>query len=108
MAALMQGEGAMRGKRGCQGMQAAPFPEGTIRAHAHHRSRSAGTPEPLAHGVRQRHSAPGEAIYREGALTASYLHLFFSSNPQAVAAVFNPSINVSATADAKYGTTHGS
>lgn len=89
MAAILQGEGAMRGKRGCQGMQAAPLPEGQVRAHAHHRSRSAGTPEPIAHGVRQRHPAPGEAIFREGLLTASYLHLFFPSNPQAIAAMFN-------------------
>ena len=88
MASIMAGQGAMRGKRGCQGMQAAPLPEGTIRAHAHHRSRSQNTPEPIAHGQRQRHPAPGEAIYREQGLTASYLHLFFPSNPAAVAAVF--------------------
>lgn len=88
MASIMAGQGAMRGKRGCQGMQAAPLPEGTIRAHAHHRSRSQNTPEPIAHGQRQRHPAPGEAIYREQGLTASYLHLFFPSNPTAVAAVF--------------------
>ncbi|MBX2858922.1 MAG: cobyrinate a,c-diamide synthase [Cellvibrionaceae bacterium] len=89
MAALIPGDGAMRGKRGCQGMQAAPLPEGTLRAHAHHRSRAAGTPEPMAYGVRQRHPAPGEAIFRRGRLTASYLHLFFPSNPQAIAALFN-------------------
>lgn len=88
MAGLLQGHGAMRGKRGCQGMQSAPLPEGLLRAHAHHRSRSSDTPEPIAHGVRQRHSAPGEAIYREGALTATYLHMFFPSNPQAIAQLF--------------------
>ncbi|MGK0500598.1 MAG: cobyrinic acid a,c-diamide synthase [Oceanicoccus sp.] len=88
MAALLQGDGAMRGKRGCQGMQTAPLPEGQFRAHAHHRSRSANTPEPIAHGIRQRHPAPGEAIYRERLLTATYLHLFFPSNPQAIADVF--------------------
>ena len=89
MLGLMQGQGAMRGKRGCQGMQTAELPEGDIRAHAHHRSRSEGTREPIGHGRRQRHPAPGEAIYRERGLTASYLHLFFASNPQATAAVFN-------------------
>lgn len=89
MAGLMAGHGAMRGKRGCQGMQAAPLPEGEVRAHAHHRSRSHDTPQPISHGRRQRHSAPGEAIYRERQLTASYLHLFFPSNPHAIAALFN-------------------
>lgn len=88
MASLMAGEGAMRGKRGCQGMQSLPLPEGEIRGHAHHRSRSTATPEPIAYGQRQRHSAPGEAIYRVGSLTASYLHMYFPSNPQAVARLF--------------------
>ena len=88
MAGLLQGHGAMHGKRGCQGMQTVPLPEGDVRAHAHHRSRSSGTPEPVAYGRRQRHPAPGEAIYRKDGLTATYLHLFFASNPEAVAAVF--------------------
>ena len=88
MAALLAGHGAMRGRRGCQGMQTAPLPEGDVRAHAHHRSRSSGTPEPLAHGRRQRHPAPGEAIYRCRGLTATYLHLYFPSNPRAIAAIF--------------------
>ncbi len=89
MAGLLQGHGAMRGKRGCQGMQTAMLPEGEVQAHAHHRSRSAGTPEPIGYGRRQRHPAPGEAIYREKRLTASYLHLFFASNPEAIAAIFH-------------------
>ncbi|WP_286239424.1 cobyrinate a,c-diamide synthase [Neptuniibacter halophilus] len=88
MTALLQGQGAMRGKRGCQGMQTAMLPEGEVQAHAHHRSRSAGTADPIAHGRRQRHPAPGEAIYRDRGLTASYLHLFFASNPEAIAALF--------------------
>ena len=88
MTGILAGQGAMRGKRGCQGMQAAMLPEGEVRAHAHHRSRSQNTPEPIAHGQRQRHPAPGEAIYRQRGLTASYLHLFFPSNPQAVAQLF--------------------
>jgi cobyrinic acid a,c-diamide synthase len=88
MAGLLAGHGAMRGKRGCQGMQTAPLPEGEVRAHAHHRSRSEQTPEPIAHGRRQRHPAPGEAIYRDGNLTATYLHLFFPSNPEAIAQLF--------------------
>ncbi|WP_347330203.1 cobyrinate a,c-diamide synthase [Marinimicrobium locisalis] len=90
MLGLLPGEGAMRGRRGCQGMQTAPLPEGPVRAHAHHRSRSEGTPEPIAHGKRQRHPAPGEPIYRARRLTATYLHLFFPNNPAAVARLFSP------------------
>ncbi|NVK41077.1 MAG: cobyrinate a,c-diamide synthase [Oceanospirillaceae bacterium] len=85
MLGLLSGHGWMRGRSGCQGMQTAELPEGPVRAHAHHRSVADGTPEPIAHGRRQRHPAPGEAIYRARRLTASYLHLFFPDNPAAVA-----------------------
>ena len=100
MTGILAGQGAMRGKRGCQGMQAAMLPEGEVRAHAHHRSRSQNTPEPIAHGKRQRHPAPGESIYRQQGLTASYLHLFFPSNPEAVAQLFTKPL-MSASAPTK-------
>ncbi|MDH5370347.1 MAG: cobyrinate a,c-diamide synthase, partial [Gammaproteobacteria bacterium] len=44
--------------------------------------------QPVAHGIRQRGKNQGEAIYRQNALTASYLHLYFPSNPQATAKLF--------------------
>ncbi|MGV6810576.1 MAG: cobyrinate a,c-diamide synthase [bacterium] len=88
MLGLLAGHGVMRSKRGCQGMQTAVFPEGEIRGHAHHHSRSHDTPTPIAYGRRQNHPANGEAIYRQGGLTASYLHLFFPSNPEAVVKLF--------------------
>ena len=84
MLGLLQGAGVMRGKRGCQGMQTAPLPEGDIRGHAHHRARSEATPPAISYGRRQRHPAPGEAIFRQQGLTASFLHLFFPSNPAAI------------------------
>lgn len=88
MLGILEGQGAMRGKRGCQGMQTAVMPQGEIRGHAHHRSRSANTPVPVGYGRRQRHPAPGEAIYQQKGLTASYLHLFFPSNLDATAKLF--------------------
>jgi cobyrinic acid a,c-diamide synthase len=97
MANILAGQGAMKGKRGCQGMQTAIFPEGEVRAHAHHRSRSFNLPKALSHGRRQRHPAPGEAIYRHNNLNASYLHLFFPSNPKAISCLFNPELTDAAT-----------
>lgn len=94
MAAILKGEGAMRGKRGCQGMQSAPLPEGEIKGHSHHRSRSSNLPNAIAFGKRSRHPAPGEPIYRQHGLTAGYLHLFFPSNPYATARLFNHEISV--------------
>ena len=88
MVGALEGYGMMKGKRGCQGMQTAPLPEGAIRGHSHHRSYSESQSQPFCFGIRQRHSAPGEPIFREKRLTASYLHLFFPSNPVAVAQLF--------------------
>lgn len=85
---LLPGEAVMRDRGGCQGMQTAIFPEGEIRAHAHHRSKAEVSLAPFAHGRRQRHSAPGEAIFVAGSLRASYLHLFFRNNPATVAGLF--------------------
>ena len=85
MVGLLTGQGIMRERGGCQGMQYAPLPEGEFRAHAHHRSRCEHDLEPIAYGRRARHPAPGEPIYQVDNLTASYLHLYFPSNPNAIA-----------------------
>ncbi len=88
MVGLISGDGHMRSRSGCQGMQTALLPEGNIRAHAHHHSRSENTLKPIAYAKRATHTAPGEAIYRSKGLTASYLHLFFPSNIKAIIQLF--------------------
>jgi len=88
MLGLLAGQGSMSGKRGCQGMQKALLPEGDIHGHAHHRSRAIMEIDAMGYGQRQRHPAPGEPIYRDKKLTASYLHLFFPSNPRLIADLF--------------------
>lgn len=89
MVGLISGDGHMRNRSGCQGMQTALLPEGDIRAHAHHHSRSENTMEPIGYAKRATHTAPGEAIYRSKGLTASYLHLFFPSNINATIQLFS-------------------
>jgi len=93
MLGLLTGNGSMSGKRGCQGMQKAILPEGDIHGHAHHRSRAIMDIEAIGYGQRQRHPAPGEPIYRDKKLTASYLHLFFPSNPALIANLFTGQLN---------------
>lgn len=89
MVGLLPGDGVMRQRGGCQGMQYAPFPTGEVRAHAHHRARCDNTATPIAHGRRPHHPAPGEPIYQQGGLTASYLHLYFPSNPAVIAGLLS-------------------
>jgi cobyrinic acid a,c-diamide synthase len=91
MLGLLKGHGAMTGRGGCQGMQAAVLPEGTVRGHAHHHSQSSDLDESLliGHGQRLRYTHyTGEPIYQSKRLTGMYLHLFFPSNPDAISLLF--------------------
>jgi cobyrinic acid a,c-diamide synthase len=90
LAGIIPGSAQMQPKLVSLGMQAIPLPEGEIRGHTFHHSRSDIALEPLVHGVRQRGKAPGEALYRQQRLTAGYIHGYFPSNPAAVAALFHP------------------
>ncbi|MCY4044965.1 MAG: cobyrinate a,c-diamide synthase [Cellvibrionales bacterium] len=88
MAGILPGFAHFSGRRGCQGMQRLVTSEGEIRGHAHHRSQFECAFEPSDYARRQRHPAPGEPIYQSGSLVASYLHLFFPSNPELTAQLF--------------------
>ncbi len=85
MMAILPGDGTMRERGGCQGMQIAALPQGEFRAHAHHRSLCENTLKPISFGKRLHHPAAGEAIYQTDSVTASYLHFYFPSNPKALA-----------------------
>jgi len=88
MLGLIPGTAVLQKKLAGLGMQAAPLPEGTLRGHAFHHTLCDIALEPLAHGERTRGTRPGEAIYRHGSITATYIHSYFPSNPGAVGALF--------------------
>lgn len=91
MAGLLPGKAQLAERVQGIGLQAAPLPEGEIRGHTFHHSRAQVGLEPIAHGVRARdRGSAAEAVYRQGRLTATYLHAWFPSNPGAVAEVFRP------------------
>lgn len=93
MAALLPGQVAMQPRLTALGGQEADLPEGTLRGHTFHYSKTETALTPLTHARRQRPLAgktQGEAIYRRARLTASYVHFYFPSNPAAAAALFLP------------------
>ncbi|MFO1424492.1 MAG: cobyrinate a,c-diamide synthase [Candidatus Competibacteraceae bacterium] len=90
MLGLLPGHAALQAKLAGLGMQGVHLPEGELRGHTFHHSKLETPLKPLAHGYRQRDGKPGEAVYRVGRLTASYLHLYFASNPAATARLFAP------------------
>ena len=90
MLGLLPGHAALQSKLAGLGMQSVELPEGELRGHTFHHSKLETPLPPLAHGRRQRDGQPGEAVYRVGRLTASYLHLYFASHPAATACLFLP------------------
>ena len=88
MFGLLPGASAMQSRLQALGLQAVDLGDGELRGHSFHYS-SLDTPlNPIAraHNPNGRHSE--EAVYRRGRLTASYVHLYFASNPDACAALF--------------------
>jgi cobyrinic acid a,c-diamide synthase len=87
MAGLLPGEVAMQARLAALGTQSATLPEGVFSGHTFHHSRAATTLQALAQ-ARTPDGGPGEAIYRVARLTASYLHLYFPSDPDGIARLF--------------------
>jgi len=87
MLALMPGRATMQRRLAALGLQSADLPGGTVRGHSFHYSRLETPLVPHGH-ARNGRGGEGEAIYRHGALWASYMHAYFPSCPAAVAHIF--------------------
>jgi len=95
MAGVLNGKVSMQPRLAALGPQQADLPEGGLRGHTFHYSTLSTTLTPLLHARRHRHGTlqdGGEAVYRQGRITASYVHFYFASNPAAVAALFKPAV----------------
>jgi cobyrinic acid a,c-diamide synthase len=108
MAGIIKGRARLQKKLARLGYQQFALESGLVRGHTFHYSRAEIEAEPLAHASHPRFSqdhgasdkddwvkdstASGEAMYRLGALTASYVHLYFASasNPSLAARFFLP------------------
>lgn len=87
MAGLLPGETAMQRTLQALALQGVELKDGELRGHSFHHSRLRTPLEPACHG-RTQHGGQGEAVFRRGALTASYIHFYFPSNPRAAARLF--------------------
>ena len=88
MAGVLPGAVLMQTRLAGLGAQSLTTAQGELRGHTFHYSTLATGLAPAAHTVKHPAGSQGEACYRRGALTASYFHAYFPSNPQAVAALF--------------------
>lgn len=92
MAALLPGEVAMQKRLAGLGSQGWSTPQGVLRGHTFHYSQLVTSAVPVAHTVKHPSGVQGEAIYRNGSLTASYFHAYFPSCPEAVVALLTGSM----------------
>ncbi len=87
MAGVLPGETLMQRQLQALALQSVDFRAGELRGHSFHHSSLRTMLAPLLYG-RTQHGGRGEAVLRKGAVTASYIHFYWPSNPTAAAALF--------------------
>ncbi|NMQ30020.1 cobyrinate a,c-diamide synthase, partial [Candidatus Accumulibacter phosphatis] len=90
MVGLLPGNAKMLGRLANLGLHRVTLPEGELRGHSFHYSQMETPLSPIAISEGARAGRRGEAVYRVGRVHASYMHLYFPSNPEAVAQLFAP------------------
>ncbi len=100
MAALMPGSARLQPRLAALGLQAVEWPEGALRGHSFHYSAMETPLTPVAVASNPNGGRTAEPLYQQGSLRASYLHHYFPSNPDAIAAFFNASSRSTAHASA--------
>ena len=90
MVGLLAGEGYLQPRLQGLGMHTSPLPEGALRGHSFHHTAVAMRLAPLCQSQPAGGGSCGEPTYRRGRVTASYLHHYFPSQPEAVAALLHP------------------
>jgi cobyrinic acid a,c-diamide synthase len=88
MAGLLPGRAHVQHRLAALGLQAIDWPEGPLRGHSYHYSTLQTPLTPIATATNPNGGKTAEALYQQGPLRASYVHHYFPSNPQAVAAFF--------------------
>jgi cobyrinic acid a,c-diamide synthase len=72
------------------GMQSVELPEGSLRGHTFHYAKADITTSPLALTVNPDKGPSREGVYRRQRMTASFMHLYFPSDPAAAMRLFLP------------------
>lgn len=87
MAGILSGHAKMQNRLANLGLHSVKLKEGEFRGHTFHHSLTECHLEPEAFTQGKR--GKQEPVYRVNRLLASYLHLYFPSNPEAVARIFS-------------------
>lgn len=90
MAGLLPGHAVMQQRLSGLGMQSVALPEGPLRGHTFHYAHAEIAAEPLAQAVNPDKGPSKEAAYRCQRFTASFVHFYFPSHPEAAQRLFLP------------------
>nr|WP_199042609.1 cobyrinate a,c-diamide synthase [Dyella sp. ASV24] len=90
MAGLLQGSAQMQSRLSGLGMQSVALPEGELRGHTFHYALAQVDETPLVMASNPDGGPSREGVYRRQRFTASFMHLYFPSNPEAAVALFQP------------------
>ncbi|MGO4503408.1 MULTISPECIES: cobyrinate a,c-diamide synthase [unclassified Dyella] len=90
MAGLLRGQATMQTRLGGLGMQSVALPEGELRGHTFHYALAEIDEAPLAMASNPDGGPSREGVFRRERFTASFMHLYFPSNPTAAVALFRP------------------
>ncbi|NYH17107.1 cobyrinate a,c-diamide synthase [Paraburkholderia bryophila] len=89
MLGLLPGHATMQTRFTALGMQQLDGPHGALTGHTFHYSKLSTPLTPLHHATRPNSATSGEALYRHGAIVATYMHAYWPSNPAFTAALFH-------------------
>ncbi|MFC3609373.1 cobyrinate a,c-diamide synthase [Stutzerimonas tarimensis] len=90
MVGLLPGDARIQSRLSVLALQQVDLPEGSLRGHSFHYSVLETGLQPLARGVCPNQRSTAEPVYRDGRLTASYIHFYLPSSPAAAAALLRP------------------
>jgi len=90
MLGLLPGEARLQPRLTALALQTVELPEGRLRGHTYHHSALETSLQPLALGECPNYKRTAEAVYRQGRLTASYIHFYLPSDPTAAAELLRP------------------
>ncbi|WP_324734567.1 cobyrinate a,c-diamide synthase [Pseudomonas paeninsulae] len=90
MLGVLQGEATLQPRLTALALQEVELPEGRLRGHSFHHSALTSALQPIARGECPNYKRTAEAVYRQGRLTASYIHFYLPSDPLAAAQLFAP------------------
>ena len=91
MAGLLRGSAVLQPRLTAIGLQAVELPEGVLRGHTFHYAHAEIAATPLATAHNPNGAPSREAVYRDQRMTASFVHFYFPSYPEAAMQLFLPS-----------------